>query len=75
MLIALKMMHFNKKCTVNENMKKNYQLTLFNDMTFSPNRKVASNQIRGFNKMVEHQKWNNLIEGDKNTRLDRVNQR
>ena len=44
-------------------------------MTFSPNRKVASNQIRGFNKMVEHQKWNNLIEGDKNTRLDRVNQR
>ena len=44
-------------------------------MTFFPNRKVASNQIRGFNKMVEHQKWNNLIEGDKNTRLDRVNQR
>ena len=44
-------------------------------MTFSPNRKVASNQIRGFNKMVEHQKWKYLIEGDKNTRLDRVNQR
>ena len=26
MLIALKMMHFNKKCAVNENMKKNWSI-------------------------------------------------